>query len=61
MKVGDLVRLSARAKKQECHRRVAFYDELGIIYCFSAPWIYVKWPTMGLQNKYFRHDLKYAK
>ena len=61
MKVGDLVRLSARAKKMHVHRRLVKGDPLGIIYRFSTPWIYVSWPTMGLQNKYFRHDLKYAK
>jgi hypothetical protein len=61
MKVGDLVKLTARAKKLRTHRRLVQPDPLGIIYRFSAPWIYVAWPTMGLQNKYFRHDLKYAK
>ena len=61
MQVGALGGLSARAKKLKQHRRLREREPLGIIYRFSAPWIYVKWPTMGLQNKYFRHDLKYAK
>ena len=61
MKVGDLVRLSARAKKMKYHHRLKEPDRLGIIYRFSAPWYYVVWPTVGLQNRYFRHDLKHAK
>ena len=61
MQVGDLVRLSARAKKMKQHRRLKRRDPLGVIYRFKAPWFYVKWPTMGLQNTYFRHELKYAK
>jgi hypothetical protein len=61
MQVGDLVRLSARAKKMKQHQRLKRRDPLGVIYRFRAPWFYVKWPTMGLQNTYFRHELKYAK
>ena len=61
MQIGDLVRLSARAKKMKQHRRLKRRDPLGVIYRLRAPWFYVKWPTMGLQNTYFRHELKYAK
>ena len=71
MQVGDLVRFSAYGKKIQQNRNVAFYDPVGVVIRFSAPWFYISWcglgelmigpPELSKRRKYFRQDLKYAK
>ena len=66
MKVGDLVKLSARGKKLQRHNWLAEQDPIGIVIKVDTWYsIHVQWtdytPHYGKDMSYYRHDLKYAK
>jgi len=64
MKVGDLVKLSARGKKLQRNNWVAKQDPIGIVIEVNTWYsIHVQWIDDAVRQRvaYYRHDLKFAK
>jgi|TARA_R110002073_G_scaffold178289_2_gene336724 hypothetical protein len=59
MKVGDLVQLSAYARKLKSYEYYAIKDSFGIIVSTVGMYINVKWQGNGGSLMFSRRELKY--
>ena len=59
MKVGDLVQLSAYARKLKSYEYYAIKDSFGIIVSTMGMYINVKWQGNGGKHLMCRRELKY--